>query len=202
MNSTFAPTLFLENLRNATAQSHTNLESLPISVSIMKPDVTPREYLLYLSLMRDVVYDAETNIFPSLNMIITDLDARAKAKFIKDDLAALGAENHTLTLPLSNSLPNDSVSFKLGIMYVVEGSSLGGRVILKNISNSLGYHADNGARYFAGYGGETGSHWKKFLDMLVGYENEHNCGTEIIAGADYAFNAISHHFTHNAVRTV
>lgn len=202
MNITFASTLFLEKLRNATAQSHADLESLPISVSIMKPKVTPEEYVLYLSMMHDVVCDAEKNIFPSLSLVIIDLDSREKAKFIKDDLAALGAENHALTLPLSTSLPNNSVAFKLGIMYVVEGSSLGGRVILKNISDSLGYDADYGARYFAGYGSETGSHWKKFLTMLMGYEDVHKCGAEVIAGADYAFNAISHHFTHNSVRTV
>ena len=198
MNTTLAPSLFLEKLRNATAQSHTNLESLPVSVSIMKPDVTAEEYILYLSMMYDVVCDAESNIFPALSSVISDLGERTKSGFIINDLITLGVERKENLLPLSNSLPNGSIAFKLGIMYVVEGSSLGGRVILKNISNTLGYDAAKGARYFAGYGGETGSHWKTFLNMLMAYESKYDCADDIIAGANYAFRAISLHFTHNA----
>ena len=49
----------------------------------------------------------------------------------------------------------------------------------------------------AGFGGQTGSHWKKFLDALVQYEADNDSGQDIIAGAEYAFNAISGHFAKN-----
>lgn len=197
MNITIAPSSFLENLRSATAQSHLNLEALPVSSSIMNPNVTAEEYLLYLSLMYDIVKDAEENIFRSLSTVITDLDERNKSNFLKSDLEFLVYQDTAQKFPLSGSLPGNSIAFSLGIMYVIEGSSLGGRVILKNISNTLGYDGDNGARYFTGYGGQTGSHWKRFLDMLQQYEAENNSSEEIIAGADYAFNAITRHFKNN-----
>lgn len=197
MNSTIASSSFLDNLRSATAQSHLNLEALPISASIMQPDVTSDEYLLYLALMHDIVEDAENNIFPLLDTVIADLEERNKSNFLKSDLEFLGYHEIAKRFPLSGSLPGNSIAFSLGIMYVVEGSSLGGRVILKNISNTLGYDGDHGARYFTGYGGQTGSHWKRFLDMLQQYEAENNSSEEIIAGADYAFNAITRHFKNN-----
>lgn len=202
MNNTLAPAAFLEKLRNATSQSHTYLESLPVSVSIMKPDVSNKEYVHYLQLMHDVVADAEDNIFPALQHIVPDLDERAKKHFLEQDLELLGISKRTDSKPLSASISDISTGFALGIMYVVEGSSLGGRVIYKNINTALGHNAEKGARYFAGYGGQTGSHWKKFLDTLMQYEAENECSKEIIAGAEYAFNAISAHFTKNSPDTV
>jgi heme oxygenase len=201
MNNTVSTNSFLDNLRNATSQSHTNLEALPVSASIMNPKVTNGEYALYLNLMHDVVKDAEENIFPQLNEIITDLADRNKNQLLEQDLKFLGFSKENSNLkPLSESLQNPSKAFAMGIFYVIEGSSLGGRVILKNINTALGHDIENGASYFGGYGGQTGSHWKNFLGMLTQYEKENNAADEIIAGADYAFNAISRHFTENASR--
>ena len=163
MNNTANTISFLENLRTATAKSHTALEELPISKSIMNPEVSNSEYALYLSLMQDVVKDAEENIFPSLKDSITDIDERKKNHLINKDLSVLGYNKTETIKPLSNSLSNSSIGFALGVLYVIEGSSLGGRVILKNITNALGYTAENGASYFGGYGEKTGSQWKSFL---------------------------------------
>ncbi|RZJ76150.1 MAG: heme oxygenase [Flavobacterium sp.] len=191
---------FLERLRKNTAQSHTMLEALPLSSSITKPEVTGAEYKLYLSLMADVVKDAEENIYPIISDVVKDLESRKKAHFIEADLAILNAEVKPSSLPLSKAKDIISAGFALGIMYVVEGSTLGGRVILKNIKESLGYGENNGARYFAGYGGQTGSRWKMFLEVMVEYAEKHNCEDDIIAGADFAFTAISNHFIENSAK--
>lgn len=186
---------FLENLRNATAQSHTNLEALPISASIMNPEVTNAEYASYLDLMHDVVKDAEENIFPAISEIVTDLNDRNKTHLLEQDLKSLGVVKDRDIKPLSESLSEPSKGFAMGIFYVIEGSSLGGRVILKNINAALGHDIENGAAYFGRYGGQTGSYWKNFLSQLTQYEAGNNNADEIIAGADYAFNTISRHFS-------
>lgn len=198
MNTVITPS-FLDNLRSTTAPSHTSLEALPISASIMNPKVTNSEYALYLDLMHDVVKDAEENIFPALANIVTDLKDRNKNHLLEQDLKTLGhTKKNTEAKPLSESLENPSKAFAMGIFYVIEGSSLGGRVILKNINAALGHDIENGASYFGGYAGQTGSYWKNFLGQLTQYEAENNNADEIIAGANYAFNAISSHFTENA----
>lgn len=195
MNDTISMPAFLNNLRTATSESHTALEALPVSESILKADVTDLDYTHYLNLMRDVVKDAEENIFPILNNVVTDLESRNKTHLIEADLNALGAVTETAEKPLSEGIDSLTVPFALGVLYVVEGSSLGGRVILKNINTVLGHDAENGAAYFSGYGGQTGSRWKAFLDVLVSYESANNAGDEIIAGANYAFDAINAHFS-------
>jgi heme oxygenase (biliverdin-IX-beta and delta-forming) len=192
-NTTTAP-LFLENLRNATAQSHTALEALPVSASVMNPRVDNAQYAHYLALMHDVVKDAELNIFPILSAIIPNLEARHKTAAIEADLALLGHAKSGYVKVLSGGGQNLTPAFALGIMYTVEGSSLGGRVILKNINAALGHDAQNGAQYFSGYGGQTGSMWKSFLSHLAAFEAQNNATNEIIAGANHAFDAIAAHF--------
>jgi len=199
MNDTISTPSFLENLRNKTAQSHVSLEDLPISKSITNPEVTKEEYVLYLDLMKDVINDAETNIFPLTADIITDSTDRYRNYLLDNDFKALGHTKKTTDAkPLSAGITNLTPAFALGIFYVLEGSNLGGRVIFKNINTALGYDVESGASYFAGYGGTTGSHWKTFIEMLTKYEAVSGNADEIIAGADYCYNAISNYFIENS----
>lgn len=194
MDNITATETFLERLRSVTAPSHQHLESLPVSASIMNPNVTKQQYAHYLALMQDVVRDSEANVYPVLKGIVPDLDVRLKTPQVESDLHLLGYSDNSTTNPIT---ANTFITpgFAMGIMYVIEGSSLGGRIILKNINAALGFDEANGAKYFAGYGPVTGSRWKSFLDVLVKYENENNCEDEIIAGANHAFDAIAAHFT-------
>lgn len=184
---------FLERLRADTADSHKNLEKLPLSMSIMSPTVSAEAYALYLNRMHDVVKDTEENIFPLLQNVFSDLEERRKLQFINDDLAFLNAPKTDSKSPFELS-EKVSIPFAIGILYVVEGSSLGGRFILKNLQAALGYD-QNGVSYFNGYGNKTGSSWKHFLNVLTAYEEQNNAGEAIIAGADFAFQAIHRHFS-------
>ncbi|MDV6169705.1 biliverdin-producing heme oxygenase [Flavobacterium sp. DG1-102-2] len=190
---------FLENLRNVTAKSHIALEELPISKSIVNPEITKDEYILYLDLMKDVINDAENNIFPLTANIITDSADRLRDHLLDNDFKALGhTKTYTDSKPLSAGISNLTPAFALGIFYVLEGSNLGGRVIFKNINTALGYDVESGASYFSGYGGTTGSHWRTFIEMLTKYEAANDNADEIIAGADYCYNAISKHLVENS----
>lgn len=190
---------FLNNLRNKTSESHKELEELPISKSIVNPKITVEEYALYLSLMHDVVRDMEEEIYPLLSDHIPDLSERKKAQWILADLKHVGIEKKQHLSPFTNTNgAEQSVPFAMGIMYVVEGSTLGGRFILKNIQESLGFDENNGASYFAGYANKTGSYWKKFVSSLTDFEAENNAEEEIIAGADYAFRVIHKHLSDNS----
>ncbi|MDR6968423.1 heme oxygenase [Flavobacterium arsenatis] len=188
---------FLDKLRNKTSASHKNLESLPISKSIVNPKITIEEYALYLSLMHDVVKNLEEDIYPILSDAIPDLNERKKTHFILNDLKFTKSEKKQNHSPFDAT--GISVPFAMGIMYVVEGSTLGGRFIIKNIQESFGFDEENGASYFGGYGNKTGSFWKKFLNSMTDFEQQTNSEKEIISGADYAFRAIHKHLSENSV---
>lgn len=183
---------FLNTLKTQTASSHKRLENLPVSSCILSPEMKIEDYAHYLSLMYDVHYSTEQNIFPLLSSVIDDLNEREKKHLIAADLAHL-----TYNIPVPTpvfKLENITIPFALGILYVVEGSSLGGRFILKNLETIPGLHEEKGVTYFAGYGNKTGSNWKTFLNLLTAYQEKYNCENEIIKGAVYAFDAIHDHF--------
>lgn len=183
---------FLQQLRTNTSASHTRLELLPISQSIISPQLTGFQYASYLALMRDIVHDVETAVFPVVSGFIADVDQRRKLSSIQADLDEIGFDRPLQTTPLRKEF---SVPFALGVLYVVEGSSLGGRVILKNVEAVLGFDSTRGAQYFSGYGATTGSHWKKFIEMLTSYQAEQGHTEEIIAGAIFAFDTIYEHLS-------
>ncbi|MBD3583800.1 biliverdin-producing heme oxygenase [Flavobacterium selenitireducens] len=193
MTQDIATVSFLEKLRSETAQAHTSLERVPVSGAILKTSVTNEQYAAYLRLMYDVVASLETDIHPKIAMVVTDLDQRQKAKDIEADLKQIGCEIPVRSKAVFEATGN--VGFALGIAYVVEGSTLGGRVILKNIQAVLGHDENSGASYFAGYGNKTGSMWKSFLSQMTQYVSETSCEDDVIAGANYAFTTIHEHLS-------
>jgi Heme oxygenase len=183
--------LFLNNLRTHTMPAHKSLEEVPLSTRIVESDVTKEEYGRYIELMYPVHADAEQNIYPILSDVVPNVEERKKADHIKKDLEHISLPLTTAhERPLTGKMPNMSQAFALGVMYVIEGSTLGGRVILKNIQPSLQLSEENGASYFAGYKANTGIYWKNFLEALTSYPQNEADEKEIIAGADYAFTAI------------
>lgn len=186
----------IQELRAKTGDSHKYLESLPLSQTIVDSKISKEDYALYLSLMHDVVEKLENEVYPLLTDIILDIDARKKSQNLLDDIKFTGLQKIDSTSKIS--FPSDiSTPFALGLMYVVEGSTLGGRFILKNIETNLGYSSENGASYFNGYGPKTGSSWKNFLNFMTDYEAQNQNQDEIIKGADFAFTLIGQHLEKN-----
>ncbi|KQB40011.1 biliverdin-producing heme oxygenase [Flavobacterium aquidurense] len=183
---------FLEKLKTRTATSHKKLESLTVSASILAPNMQIDDYCHYLSLMYEVYYSTQEVVFPVLNDLIPDLKEREKTQLIQDDLSFLNYTKNKSASVFKNE--NISIPFALGMLYVVEGSTLGGRYILKNVETIPGLDQQKGVSYFTGYGNKTGSYWKNFLNLLTAYEEENNCEDEIIEGAVYAFDCIYNHF--------
>lgn len=183
---------FLNDIKTQTADSHKKLESLPVSASILSPDMKIDDYIHYLSLMYDVHKNTEEVIYPLLSGLIDDLEQRKKTNLIEEDFNYL---NYTKTASTKVfNISDITIPFAIGMLYVIEGSTLGGRFILKNIVTIPGLDNDKGVSYFKGYGDKTGSYWKTFLNFMAAYEQQNNCGNSIIEGAVFAFDSIYDHF--------
>ncbi|MDQ5929214.1 MAG: hypothetical protein QG594_992, partial [Bacteroidota bacterium] len=65
---------FLMDLKTQTADSHKKLECLPVSESIVSPEMKLSDYIHYLCLMHDVHKDIESIVFPILSGIVDDLE--------------------------------------------------------------------------------------------------------------------------------
>ena len=89
-----------------------------------------------------------------------EFDARRKVPALERDAAALRAAAPA-DAPLA--LPTDRAE-ALGFLYVLEGSTLGGRVIDKQLR--LRGLSPEGLSFFQGYGEATGTRWKAFCAVL------------------------------------
>ena len=95
-------------------------------------------------------------------------ESRCKTKLLIRDLVALDLdEDEIIRLPQCDPLmPLPSSAAVLGSMYVVEGSTLGGAVIAREVERKLGFDAETGCAYFRSYGRDIAVMWRQFGAML------------------------------------
>lgn len=186
---------FLQELRVATGPMHKGLEDNRISQSLMKPGVNLTEYAFYLRCMGEVIKAYDEFVLPAVSTVIPDVERRKKTKDIDADLVFLYANGAKKleTKPFKGFTGSPSLAYALGYAYVIEGSTLGGRVILKHIAPTLNLQ-DKGVKFFSGYGAETGRFWKSFLDGFTGNILSTNSQEEAIKGAIDGFSDIGRHF--------
>ena len=91
-----------------------------------------------------------------------DMRARRKAPWLADDLRALDLE----PMPMPRVAHEADAVCLLGRAYVLEGATLGGRVLLDRVNARCGVRPGAGATYLAGYAGDTGRMWKGFVSAL------------------------------------
>lgn len=103
-------------------------------------------------------------------------DRRRKTRLLVDDLTALGLSADAINgIPLCLSLPRlESPAQALGCLYVLEGSTLGGKIIRQQLARTLKLDPHEGCRFFGSYGSEIGSMWKQFCDYLTQFAADHD----------------------------
>ena len=97
--------------------------------------------------------------------------AGERSIWLKDDLRALGVDPNGPRSPdLCPDIPvSRTPEARLGALYVVEGSALGGRELARNLNGLLGADAISGRRFFIGRGAGTGVAWRSYLAQLEAY---------------------------------
>lgn len=120
--------------------------------------------------------------------VLKDIDERRNSLFILHDLEAINYS--TEEIPLCVDLPKINSSLEaLGTMYVLEGSTLGGRVISKMLmKNTSVVFGDANLNFFNGYKVDTGSKWAHFLSVIDQYEKS---AAIIVEAANETFNCLT-----------
>lgn len=118
-----------------------------------------------------------------------DRQRLSKAAILADDLRALGLPDMASTsLPHCAELPAiDSPAACLGVLYVIEGATLGGQVLRREIHARLGLDASNGAAFLDVYGADTGRHWRAFLSCLCSRTLDAAERTAVVTAAQQTF---------------
>jgi heme oxygenase len=110
------------------------------------------------------------------------LEGRRRSPLIAADLEVLGGEVPEVDAGegerwfgefLRGDAGERDAAF-LGAMYVMEGSTLGGQYIARQVEKTLGLAPGRGDAYFRGYGDETGPMWRAFKAVLAEVPERHS----------------------------
>ncbi|AMV36505.1 biliverdin-producing heme oxygenase [Planctomyces sp. SH-PL62] len=125
---------------------------------------------------------------------------RRKTPLLKDDLKILGLDEAAIdVLPVCPTLPPLSdLPEAIGLMYVLEGSTLGGQYIRKRVEATLGLTPGRGCSYFASYGDRVGPMWKAFSAAVDAFATSEPAREAIARSAVASFGAIDAWFAEDA----
>lgn len=93
-----------------------------------------------------------------------DFEGRRKTPWLEADLQALGVSADELAhwQRAQPAGPVTDLGTAVGTLYVIEGSTLGGQMIAKQLLEPMGITRENGGKFFRAYGAETGQRWREF----------------------------------------
>ena len=185
--------MILKKLKESTRIQHEQLEKL---VNLVDDGISREKYIATLV----AFYRFYRSLEPKLERFDFspfgyDFFKRRRLPLLENDLKALGF-SELRDIPIWSGLPNlETIAEGFGCLYVVEGSSLGGQVILRHLRSKLNLNESNGASFFDIYGHQTGKMWKDFGDTIDRFMNAAGADEEkIILGAIETFEGFSECF--------
>jgi heme oxygenase len=178
----------LERLKEETRACHRSIERV---VPLMRPDLSITAYRAYLHRLLGYYRPVEARLgaWAGWSALGIDFEARRKVPLLERDLARLpereSAEPEPSGAPVLPELT--SPARKLGCLYVLEGSTLGGQVLVRHVRRELGLQEANGCAFLAGYGTSTGRMWRSFTAALDAYARREGHDARVVDAARETF---------------
>ena len=173
------------DIKEATKKAHIDLEKKV--VIRLKAISNDSDYANFLKFFYAYFSHLEKAISPFITTrLIPDYEKRRNSSFLKNDIEAVGGTIDNLPATKVPVIENHLEA--LGAMYVMEGSIMGGQIIVK-ILNTHGI--TKGVSFFSGYGEHTQMMWKSFTDVLNREASNEEQKKTMIRVANETFNCFS-----------
>jgi heme oxygenase (biliverdin-IX-beta and delta-forming) len=148
------------NIKEATKDAHMALEKQV--VQRLKSIRSNADYAALLKYFYAYFSHVERAIAPFITeTLLPDYKDRRNSSYIKNDILALGSPVDDL--PATTVPVIDNHVKALGALYVMEGSIMGGSIIVKMLEKG---GITEGVSFFSGYGEGTGPMWGKFVGVM------------------------------------
>ena len=180
-------------LQKETSIAHASIER---HIAFDARSWTLARYQAYLRLMHAFHRDIEAALEMNAYLRSSGLAAASQRKtdWLARDLACFALQ------PLARG-PGNAMrlagSRAIGWSYVLEGATLGGRVLYKAVATRWSLGAESGAAYLHGYGRETSQRWTRFTQAIDAIVLDEAGANEAVAGANEAFAAMEAWFRGN-----
>lgn len=183
--------LMRDRLREATAAAHRRVEE---HVDLLNPNLTVDAYRNILCAFYGYYEPLERRVAAAALLApLRDFDLIDRTARIERDLLTLGASRSELeALARCPDIPNIVRPADVaGILYVIEGASLGGQVIGRALARKFGISARNGASFFVGEGPRTAIRWKNVLRWIDDVASTEYDASAVVDAACATFETIA-----------
>ena len=192
-----APSSILSRLRMETRDEHNAVEQV---LDLMSPSLTRDGYLQRLARFygfyaplekalkrRGERQNGERHLSSDTRLALAL--RLNKTALLQLDLQHLGVDTDNLAL-CRNLPPLETQADVLGCLYVMEGATLGGRLITQHIRTTLGITPATGGRFFDGYGDDTGAMWHGMRELLVNSAPDSDTQDAMVGSAIATFSGL------------
>ena len=184
---------FLHHLKQATQSRHEALEQNAFSAALLSPGLNLDRYVNILQRFYGFVLPVEEQVYPWLTEVLDPINRFLRAELLRSDLTTLGMRQEQIpALPRMAFLPEvNNLADAFGVVYVLEGSKLGGQFISRHIHQILALTPENGLLFFHGHGREAGRYWNEFRQAMANFAVNSQQQDRIIAAAAHTFDAFN-----------
>jgi heme oxygenase (biliverdin-IX-beta and delta-forming) len=190
-----------QTLRECTQEQHTRAERHPFQARMVKGEVTRQDYAAYLAQMRPVIAALDAGLRRNQESSAALRGMVAEHHFhtalIDSDLRFLGWSSGDGTLlPATERFlalverAADQGPALIGVWYVIEGSTNGGRFIAKALARALALENGDGTRWFDPHGSQQRERWQGWRAALDAQQFSAEERRAIVEAAAATFDAV------------
>jgi heme oxygenase len=168
----------MDSLKEAIQDQHARMEALPFIIALADGQLPLESYVGQLRAMATIhgTLEHEFGMTTSDEIRALLLDRPSRLVHIRKDLSVFDSQfipdieaavDHTRKIAeqirrYRVEQPTDLI----GILYVLQGNTLGNAVHLPDVLKIFGAQTSGTAHYYAGYGLKTANYWKEFRDVM------------------------------------
>lgn len=192
----------MDRLKAETSGAHELTESIPFSAAMVQGRLPLESYVGQLaaySLVHEALDDAlAASTHPAVKAVWRD--DLAKAPLLAADLRHFASQRDSVPAEAMqvarafagwiSGLAIASPVALLGVLYVLEGSTLGATILRQHIARAYGLTGTDGLAYYSPYGNKVMPHWKEFKERMNGAVTDANEQQQVLAAADGTFQRV------------
>ncbi len=178
-------------MKKQTADCHADAENI-LRNKLFDCQLSPSRYYDVINAFYAAYSSLESAIsgFPLTSEL---LKKRSKIELLKKDLIYLRS-GYFVKAPYISAPPLPRVANEaaaLGVMYVMEGSTLGGKIIVNHLMKYDWMNVDLYGNFFSNYGSDRSDMWSEFGQVVNGFFVANNqAANQLVSGAKIAFEYI------------
>jgi len=172
-------------IKQNTKHLHDKLELMEIPRKIYDLSLSPQEYTYYLIVFTYIHRFVEGEFLrfqEEWGAYDFAIEKYLRGDLLQKDLAIM-ADNLEINKELYNDLPTktiDSFAQAVGYLYVLTGSTMGGKILSKKIEeNFAGTKFAQANNYFNAFNEETNARWFAYLEFLSKYAQNHEDNPQV-----------------------